>query len=76
MELSMGAYVEKLNGKKRKIPISIVCEEDRQEQQFDALIKLWVNDKISYTALLDNYPEYDLSMADRILKRLYRIFRG
>jgi hypothetical protein len=51
-------------------PISAVCEEDYLEKQFDELIKLWINNKISYKVLLENYPDYDADFTKRIIKKL------
>lgn len=47
-------------------PISVVCEEDPQEKKFDSLIRLWINDEISYVDLMKNYPDHEISMVERI----------
>lgn len=52
---------------KRRTPLSIVCEQDSQERQFDTLVKLWVQDEIPYSTLLKNYPSYESSMLKKLL---------
>ena len=48
-------------------PLSIICEEDPQEKSFEQFIKLWVNDEISYSELMKNYPIHEASMLKKIL---------
>ncbi len=50
-----------------KTPISIVCEEDPQEKIFEHYIRLWVNNEISYSDLMKNYPMHEASMLKKIL---------
>lgn len=52
------------------VPFGITCEEDPEEKRFDALVKLWVNDEISYSYLMKNYPNHDASMVHKILSYL------
>ena len=54
-------------------PISIICEEDSQETRFDNLLKLWIDDKISFQQLMENYPDFNASMISKILKKLVSI---
>ena len=50
-----------------KTPLSIVCEEDPQEKSFEHFIKLWVNNEITYSELMKNYPIHEASMLKKIL---------
>jgi len=50
-----------------KSPLSIVCEEDPQEKSFEHFIRLWVNNEISYSELMKNYPTHEASMLKKIL---------
>lgn len=52
---------------KAKKPLSIVCEEDPQEKSFERYIKLWVNNEISYSDLMKNYPSHESSMLKKLL---------
>jgi len=52
---------------KSAFPLSIICEEDPQEKRFEQFIKLWVNDEISYSELMKNYPTHEASMLKKIL---------
>jgi hypothetical protein len=47
--------------------ISMVCDIDPEEKQFDKLVRLWVNDQVPYQVLMENYPSYETSMARRLL---------
>ncbi len=50
-----------------RTPLSIVCEEDPQEKSFESYIRLWVNNEISYSELMKNFPMHDASMLKKIL---------
>lgn len=54
------------------IPIGDIVETDKEEKEFEEIIKLWVNDKISYEKLMENYPKSE----DAKWKKLVRVFLG
>jgi hypothetical protein len=56
-------------------PISIICEEDEQEAKFDELVKLWIEDKIEFSQLMDNYPDFNASMIEKIIKKINKLIR-
>jgi hypothetical protein len=50
----------------------IICSENQEEKEFNELVKLWVDNKISYEFLLSHYPDHNPSMMKKILKSIYR----
>lgn len=52
---------------KEPAPISLVCEEDPQEKNFERFVKLWVNDEITYNELMKNYPVHEASILKKVL---------
>ncbi len=69
MTIAESVYKQKSVGS-----IAIACEIDQQEIHFDSLVKLWVDDEISYDFLLENYPTYETSMIRKILTYLRKLF--
>jgi hypothetical protein len=46
---------------------TVVCPQDPQERRFNAAVKLWVEDAITHSALMENYPDYESTMLQRIV---------
>ncbi|HEX2868678.1 MAG TPA: hypothetical protein VHO03_16680 [Ignavibacteriales bacterium] len=53
----------------------IICEEDPQQTIFSRKVKDWVDNKISYTELMDYYPDYDMPLPEKIFRKIRRYFR-
>lgn len=46
----------------------IICAPDEQELAFEQLLRLWVDNKISYDKLIENVPDSYLSKWKKFLK--------
>jgi F0F1-type ATP synthase delta subunit len=53
---------------------SVISLEDEEDQKFEKHFKLWMENKISYQELVDNFPYYDESKIRRLLKALIKRF--
>jgi len=51
-------------------------ENFTDEEEFNALIKLWLEDKISYKRVMDNRPVYRADWGYKIFKWLKEWFRS
>jgi hypothetical protein len=54
---------------------SIICDIDPEEKQFDQLVKLWVNNDITYDFLIENYPSYESSMLRRLVLLILKLVK-
>ncbi len=59
-----------------KKPISILIEKDEQEKKFEEMVKLWIDNEITFSQLMDDYPSYDASMLERIIKKINKIVQN
>ncbi len=50
-----------------KSTLAIACNQDEQELLFDNMVKLWVDNKINYSMLIRNYPDFNSSMIRKII---------
>lgn len=51
-----------------------VLEEDQQQKDFEELLKLWVDNKISYETMMKGYPDYDITMFEKICRLIKKTF--
>ncbi len=62
-----------LDEKNNLSPKGIVCPEDKQEKEFAALLKLWLEGQISYEKLVDNMPDQYQSKWKMFLRKVLSI---
>jgi len=50
--------------------VGVLFEEDKQEKNFSALVKLYLEGKIDYETLYKNYPNHNDSMLRKIILKV------
>jgi hypothetical protein len=54
--------------------LGIPLDKDPQEKKFEYWFKLWIDNKISYRDLVQEFPDYDASMIHKLLRVLISKF--
>lgn len=76
LELERKKELSRLSELAQKYPVPnpSICFEDETEKEFDELVKLWTQNKISYERLMKNYPTYNMSVWRKLLTSLAERF--